>query len=121
MLDTATTNPTKTADPGSSPKNTQTPAAPTTAKRNLKSTAHQDGLPEAAESLHRELHPDAEEEEHDPDLGEHLDLVGVVDEAERGRTGQHAGEDESGDGRNAEPPQHGHYQDRRRQHDDQIL
>ena len=68
----------------------------------------------------REFQADPEQKEGDADLGQHLDLVGVVHEAERRGSGKGAREDEPRDRRNAHAAQRRRDHDRRPEYDDQI-
>ena len=54
----------------------------------------------------RELEADGEEQEHDADLGEHLDRLHLVHEREAVRSGQRARGEETGDRRQAQAREH---------------
>ena len=89
--------------------------------RDLDAAAQEHGLPQPAQAIDRQLQADAEQQQHHADLGQQLDLVGVVHQAQRRGAGQHAGQDEPRDRRDADAAQQRHDHDGRPQHDDQIL
>ena len=74
-----------------------------------------------AEPVEGEFQTDPEEQEHDADLGQDLDLMGIVDEAEAGRPDHHPGQDEPGNRGKAHALQEGDHHHRDPKHDDQVL
>ncbi len=86
-------------------------------QRHLEPAADEKDGAEAAQLLQRELEPDREEQQDDTDLGEPLDLVDVADPAEAARADEGAGDEEPGDGGQAQATQHeDDYQGRAEQH-----
>ena len=88
---------------------------------HLNAPTQQNGLPEATEALEGDFQADPEEQEHHADLGQNLDLAGIVHQAQCRGPGQRAGQDEPCYRRNTHATEYRHDHDRRTQNDDQIL
>ena len=88
---------------------------------HLNAPTQQNGLPEATEALEGDFQADPEEQEHHADLGQNLDLAGIVHQAQCRGPGQRAGQDEPCYRRNTHATEYRHDHDRRAQNDDQIL
>ena len=88
--------------------------------RHLNAPAQKDGFPNASQVAEREFETDPEQEEDDANLGQHLDLMGVVHQAQCGGSDKGAREDEPRDRRNAHAAQHRSDHDRRPEYDYQV-
>ena len=113
--------PTKTAAPGASPNPVGDRRDANDGDRDLDTAAEQHGFPQTSQTFERKLETDSKQQQDDTDLGEHLDLVRVVDQAERSGPCQHAGQDEAGDGGDAETPQQRDDQHSGAENDDQVF
>ena len=72
---------------------------------DLQRSAEQHGLPDAANLAERELEADGKEQQHDAEIGEDVDVLLRFDDADAGRAGNRAGDDERDDRRDAQPRQ----------------
>ena len=88
---------------------------------DLQSPAQHDGLPQMAQPVEREFQADPEQQEHDADLGQDLDLMDIVDEAEACRPDQDPGQDKPGNRGKAHALQEADHHYRNPKHDDQVL
>ena len=88
---------------------------------DLDAAAQEHRLPEPAQAVDGQLQADAEQQQDDADLRQQLDLMGVVDQAQSGRSGQHAGQDEPGDRRDADAAQQRHHHHGGPEHDHEVL
>ena len=87
---------------------------------HLNTPAQQDGFPKASQVAERDFKTDPEQKEDDANLGQYLDLMGVVHEAQCRRSYEGAREDKPGDRRNTHAAQHRCDHDRRPEYDYQI-
>jgi hypothetical protein len=69
---------------------------------HLQRPAREHRFPDASQFNHRKLEADGEQQQHDADLCELLDVFGAFDHPERRRSGQDTGGNERNDGRNPE-------------------
>ncbi len=90
-------------------------------ERRLERAAEQERPPHLAQPGERQLEADDEEEEDDADLGEELDRLGVVDQAERGGADQHPGHEQPDQRRQAQPVADQHHQHRGAEDRDRLL
>ena len=89
----------RTPDAPSAAANAMTTAAVTTI---CAAPPEHDASPRAAQAAHREIEPGGEEQQRDPDLGEHLDVRLRADDPQPGRARDHAGSDQGDDRRHPE-------------------
>ena len=85
---------------------------------HLDATAEDDQSPEPTNAVQGEFETDTEQEQHNPELGEHLDLVVILNESQCVRPEHHSGDDEPRNGRHSQKRNYG---DGRREDDDQVL
>ena len=88
---------------------------------HLNPPTKQDRLPKATQPFERELETNAKQEKDDPDLRQHLHQMHIVDEAQRGGTDHHPGENEACDGGHAQTTKQRDYHDRCPKNDDQVF
>ncbi len=86
----------------------------------LNRRGHQEQPAQRDELHQRKLDADGKQQEHDTDLGQHLDRADVRDEIEPVRTDHRARHEESGDGRQPELMEYKDDGDRNRENDQQI-
>ena len=75
-------------------------------RADLQRPADQHLPPDPADLGERELEPDREEQQHDTDLGQHVDIVLRLDDTDTCRACHRAGHDERDDGRDSDAAEH---------------